>query len=287
MDKFKVKINTGLKLVVWGIPLGLVLRLLVLNLCFDMETGFYSDGGVTVWLSLLLPGLLAGAGAWCFYKNRAAFQRRDRGIARGPGIFAGFSGGVLLVVGVFMLMDLSTVPNAFETTVNTGLHLTLAVLSLIFGALQSFTALCLCAGRDPFKKAPLLYLPGVAWGMALLVTVYVYYARSSSTPENIFSLLGTGFMLLALFYLCAALGRCEPRDLRRMFGFGGLSAVLLIPYDVTNILWAMLGRTYFGELPAIYALGRLSVCMFIFAFILSAYRTNVDKDLDGSFSSRD
>ena len=287
MDKFKLKINTGLKLVVWGVPLGLTLRLLQLNLFFDFDTGFYTDGGVTAWLSLLLPAALAGAGAWCFYRNAGAFVPRDRGIARGPGIFAGFSGGVLLVVGCCMLKDhlsrSATGFSEYETTVNTGLHLTLAALSIVMVLLQSVVAAGLCMGRDPFKKAPLLYLPAVAWGMAELVAVYVFYARSSSLVENIFSLLGTGLMLLALFYISAALsGAGEPRALMRLFIFGGLAAVLVIPYDLSNIVLALRGMTYFGEFPAVYAMGRLSVCMFILSFMLSAYRTGVDKSLDGA-----
>ena len=90
-------------------------------------------------------------------------------------------------------------------------------------------------------------------------------------------------MLLALFYISAALsGAGEPRALMRLFIFGGLAAVLMIPYDLSNIVLALRGMTYFGEFPAVYAMGRLSVCMFILSFMLSAYRTGVDKSLDGA-----
>ncbi len=292
MDKFRISIHTGLKLVVWGIPLGLTLRLIQMNLFFDFDTGFYTGPGAALaWLGLLLPAAMAGAGAWCFHKNAGAFMPRDRGMARGPGIFAGFSGGVLLVMGLYMLRDhLSRAATGFaefETAVNPGLHLSLCVLCLVLGALHCFLAVCLCAGRDPFKKAPLLYLPGVAWGMAQLVAVYVFYARSSSTVENLYSLISSGLMLLALFYLSAALsGAGEPRALMRLYIFGGLSAVLTIPYDLSNIVLALRGTTYFGELPAIYALGRLSVCMFLLSFILSVYRTGVDKGLDGAVTAK-
>lgn len=287
MDKFKLSINTGLKLAVWGIPLGLALRLIQMNLFFDFDTGFYTEGGVTAWLSLLLPAAMAAAAAVCFSRNAGAFTRRDRGPARGAGGFAGFSGGVLLVMGLSMVKDYlryrSVGFHDFETVTNPGLHVFAAVMCLITGLLHCFLAACFCMGRDPFKKAPLLYLPGVLWGMALLVAAYVFYARSSSAVENLFSLGSSALMLMALFYLCAALsGAGEQRALKRLFIFGGLTAALEIPYDLSNVALAVLGKTYFGELPALYALGRLSVGMFLLAFMLSAYRTGVDKELDGA-----
>lgn len=277
----KLTIKNGLKLVVWGIPLGLLLRLIQMADFFDYDTGFYTGPGAAVaWLGLLIPAAMALLAAFCFHKNAGDFIPRDRGIARGPGIFAGFSGGVLLVVGAYMLKDLASYPStAFDTTANPGLHAAAAVLCLLFGALQSFMAACLCMGRDPFKKAPLLYLPGVLWGMAWLVVVYVFYARSSSTVENIFSLFSSALMLISLFYLAAALsGSGEERALRRLLIFGGLTAVLEIPYDLSSVALMMVGRSYFGELPALYALGRLSLGIFILSFMLSVYRTGVQKD---------
>lgn len=287
MEKTKLSINTGLKLVVWGIPLGLVLRLVQMNFFFDFDTGFYTDGGVTAWVSLLLPAAMAVAAAVCFNKNSRAFTEREQVPAKGPGAFAGASGGTLLMMGCYMLEDYADYNNlglmTFETTQNTGLHIALAVLCLVFGALQSVTAAWLCMGSGMYKKAPLLYLPGVAWGMLMLVAVYVFYARSSSTVENLFTLVGSALMLMSLFYLCAALGGAgEPRALKRLFIFGGLTAVLVIPYDLSNVALAMMGKTYFGELPGLYSLVRLAVGMFVLAFMLSSYRTGVDKELDGA-----
>ena len=286
MDNSKLSIKTGLKLVVWGIPLGLLLRLVQLNFFFDFGTGFYTDGGVTAWLSLLLPAAMALLGGLLFWRNSGAFAARERGAARGPGIFAGFSGGVLLVQGAYMVkdwLDLGKMgPAAFETTGNTWLHLALAVMCLIFGVLQCLNAGWLSMGLDVYKKAPLLYLPGAVWGLTELVAVYVYYARSSSVVENLFSMAGTALLAMALFYLCGALsGWNEPRAIKRLCIFGGLSAVLLIPYDLSNIALALSGSTYFGEFPPIYALGRLMVSIFLLSFMLSSYRTAVDKSKDG------
>ena len=287
MDKSRLTIRTGLKLVVWGIPLGLLLRLVMLNFFFDFETGFYTDGGVTAWLGLLLPAAMGILGASLFWRNGGAFAARERGAARGPGIFAGLSGGALLVQGAYMVKDWldlgRMVPSGFETTGNTALHLALAAMCLVFGALQCLNAGWLCMGLDVYKKAPLLYLPGVAWGLAELVAVYVYYARSSSVVENLFSMAGTALLLPALFYLCQALsGWNEPRAIERLCIFGGLSSVALIPYDLANIALALGGSTYFGEFPALYALGRLTVCIFLLSFMLSSYRTAVDKSRDGT-----
>lgn len=274
MERSKLNIGTGLWLIVAGAALGLVLRLVQMNLFFDFETGFYTGPGAALaWLSLLIPAAMAAVGAVCFRRSAGDFGARDRKAARGPGIFAGFSGGVLVVEGAYMLADFAakTGVHQFETVRGPVLHILLAALSLALGALNAAMAVWLCTGRDPFKKAPLLYLVGVAWGMVQLVAVYIYYARSSSLVENIFSMGGSAVLLVALFYLCAALaGFQEAQSLRRMLTIGGFAAAVLIPYDITNIVLAMTGRTYFGEAPAVYALGRLSVVLFLTAFMLSA-----------------
>ncbi len=112
MDKKRPTINLGLKLVVCGIPLGLTLRLIQMNAFFDFETGFYTGmGEAFAWLSLLLPTAMAVAAGVFFFRNSQAFTGRAQGFcqtpgpARGPAGFAGFSGGVLLVTGAYMLKD--------------------------------------------------------------------------------------------------------------------------------------------------------------------------------------
>ncbi len=287
MEKTKLTINLGLKLVIWGIPLGLTLRLIQMGAFFDYETGFYIGAGeLLAWLSLLLPVIMAAIGEICFKKNARAFKAREHVIARGPGIFAGFSGGVLLVMGAFMLKDYMSFRvygiNEFESTTGGWMHLLAAVMSIITGILQSVLALRLMQGRDRFEKVPLLYLPAVLWGMCLLVIVYVYHAKFASLVENLFSMFSTVCLLMSLLGICRVLaGVKEPEALRSLFLWGSFTAVLEIPYDLSNTARALMGSTYFGELPAVYALGRLAMGMFVLAFMLSAYRTGVDKGLDG------
>jgi len=44
----------------------------------------------------------------------------------------------------------------------------------------------------------------------------------------------------------------------------------------------MRGDTYFGEMPPLYALGRLSVGLFLLVFVLRHSRAGVDRELDGT-----
>ncbi len=265
-----------------------------MNAFFDFETGFYTGiGEALAWLSLLLPAAMAVAAGVFFFRNSQAFTGRAQGFcqtagpARGPAGFAGFSGGVLLVTGAYMLKDymsyVSFGMNCFDSTPGGWMHLLMAVLSVAVGLLHILTALWMALGREPYKKAPLLYLPGVLWGLSLLVVVYVFHARFASTVENLFSVFSTVFLLMSLTALCRVLAGAGEREATgKLFVYGGLASVLVIPYDLSNVALAVTGRAYYGELPAIYALSRLSVCLFVLSFMLSCYRTSVDKSLDGA-----
>ncbi len=70
------------------------------------------------------------------------------------------------------------------------------------------TVLCVLGffqGKNNLARVPLLYLTAVVWGVAYLVLVYVFYAKSSSFVENFFAVIGGASTLLALFYLCKLL----------------------------------------------------------------------------------
>ncbi len=294
MDKKGPTIKLGLELAACGIPLGLALRLIQMCAFFDFETGFYTGAGeVLAWLSLLLPAAAAVLAGAFFFRNSRAFTGRSPEPAKAPGPargtvgVAGCSGGVLLVGGAYMLKDYMSYVrfgmNQFDSTTGGWMHLLLAALSIAAGFLHILTALWMALGREPYKKAPLLYLPGVLWGLSLLVVVYVFHARFASAVENLFSVFSTVFLLMSLTALCRVLaGAGEREAARRLFIYGGLASALVIPYDLSNVALAVMGRTYYGELPAIYALSRLSVCLFVLSFMLDCYRTGVDKALDGA-----
>ena len=111
----------------------------------------------------------------------------------------------------------------------------------------------------------------------------MFHARFDSTVENLFSVFSTVFLLMSLTALCRVLAGAGEREATgKLFVYGGLASVLVIPYDLSNVALAVTGRAYYGELPAIYALSRLSVCLFVLSFMLSCYRTSVDKSLDGA-----
>jgi len=293
MDHRKsVRIGNGVKLVCAGAALGVVLRFVQMKWFFDFDTGFYTDGGLTAYLSLLLPLLAAVLGAVCFGRSKSAFGpqalgSRSRKPNRAAGGFAGFSGGVLLALGLMLLRDYrvyrATGFSGYETLRQPNIHRMFMVMCLVFGLVQCAAAVNFCCGGNMFGKAPLLYVVGVLWGMAYLVMVYVFYAKSSSFVENFFAVVGSAALLISLFYLCRLLaGVGEQGAAQRLFIAGGLSSVLVIPYDLTNLVLAMTGRTYFGEMPALYALAQLSVALFVLVYILRYSRAGTAGETDGA-----
>lgn len=284
------RIGNGVKLTCAGAVLGIVLRFVQMKYFFDFDTGFYTDGGLTAWLSLLLPLLAAAFGTVCFCLSKTSFGPRSRKPDKAAGGFAGFSGGTLLALGMMLLKDYSgyrsTGFSSYETLRQPGIHLLFMVMCLVFGLVQCVAAVGFCCGWDIFGKARLLYVVGVLWGMVYLVIVYVFYARSSSFIENFFSVVGSATLLISLFYLCRLLaGVGEQGAARRLCIAGGFSSVLVIPYDLTNLVLAMMGETYFGEMPVLYILARLSTGLFVLVYILRYSQTRVKQEISASSTS--
>ena len=242
-----VNVGNALKVTCVGFAAGVLLRVVQMLYFFDYDTDFYTDGGVMAWISLALPlatGLLA---SWMCFRSRRYFGPYVPRKNVMAGVAAVLSGAVLLLSGALQWMDLRLQLAAGGEYV--ALHGLFLGCCLLFGLVQLFLSVGFFTGKNSLEKARLLYLVGVLWGVAYLILVYVFYAKSSSFVENFFAVLGGVATLLCLFYLCKLFaGVDEEGAAKRAFVAGIFAVVLGLTYSLSNLALLLLGRTYTGEM---------------------------------------
>lgn len=267
-----VNVGNALKVTCVGFAAGVLLRVVQMLYFFDYDTGFYTDGGVMAWVSLGAPVLCGLLAAWMCFRSRRYFGPYVP--RRNPltGAAALLSGAALVFAGGAQALEL----RAGELGTYRAVHLLFAGASLLFGLVQLAAAAGFFVGRNYLRRVPLLYLAAVLWGVAYVVMVYVFYARSSSLVENLFSVFGGVFTLLALFYLCKLLaGVDEEGAAKRLFATGVLGVVLQITYALSNLALLPLGRTYSGEIPPFAQLSSLGVALFLLVFLVSFRKSSL------------
>ena len=184
------------------------------------------------------------------------------------GLAALFSGLALLASAALQWMDLRMESgSAGEYRV---LHLLFLACCALFGLTQVFVSLGFFQGRNGLRKAPLLYLTGVLWGVSGLILVYVFYAKSSSMVENLFAVLSGVFLLLCQFYLCKLFaGVDEEGAAKRAFVTGIFAVVLTVSYTLPNLVLLLLGRTYSGEIPPAVQAACLVASLYQLVFLVT------------------
>ena len=160
-----VNVGNALKVTCVGFAAGVVLRVVQMLFFFDYDTGFYTDGGLMAWLSFGVPvasGLLA---SWMCFRSRRYFGPYTPRRNMPAGLAALFSGLALLASAALQWMDLRMESgSAGEYRV---LHLLFLACCALFGLTQVFVSLGFFQGRNGLRKAPLLYLTGVLWGVSV------------------------------------------------------------------------------------------------------------------------
>ena len=253
-----VNVGNALKVTCVGFAAGVLLRVVQMLYFFDYDTGFYTDGGVMAWISLALPlatGLLA---SWMCFRSRRYFGPYVPRKNVMAGVTAVLSGAVLLLSGALQWMDLRLQLAAGGEYV--ALHGLFLGCCLLFGLVQLFLSVGFFTGKNSLEKARLLYLVGVLWGVAYLILVYVFYAKSSSFVENFFAVLGGVATLLCLFYLCKLFAGVDEEGAAKRALVAGIFAVVLgLTYSLSNLALLLLGRAYSGEMPPAVQLASLVV----------------------------
>ncbi len=269
-----MNVGNALKVTCVGFAGGVVLRVVQMLYCFDYDTGFYTDGGFLAWCSLLFTvaaSLLAGAMCFCSRRYFGPYVPRKNNML---GVVAALSGTALLASAVLQTIDyvgyLKTGASAYDSAERGVIHIAFLVSCFLFGAVQLFAAAGFFQGTNNLEKAPLLYLLGVAWGVAYLILVYVFYAKSSSFVENFFAVAGGACTLLSLFYLCKLFAGVEEESAaKRVFVTGIFAVVLTVTYSFSNLALLLLGKSYSGEIPSMIQLSSLGMSLFLLVFLMT------------------
>ena len=257
-----------------GVAAGVVLRVVQMLYRFDYASGFYTDGGFLAWVGLAAV-VAAGAvgcllclaarksfGAYVFRKNTAL------------GAFAMLSGALLIASGFLQAADyvryLRTGVSSYDAAERGAIHVAFFALCFLFGLVQIAAGVSFLRGRDLPRRLPLLYLAGVLWGVAYLLLVYIFYAKSTSFVENFFAVAGGACLLLSLFYLCEVFAGVTPeRAARRLFPYGIFAVVLNVTYSFSNLALLALGKSYVGEINPMIQLSCLGVALFLLVFLMT------------------
>lgn len=283
-----MNVGNALKVTCVGFAVGVVLRVVQMLYCFDYETGFYTDHGVLAWCSLIFVlGASLLAGVMCFLSRRyfGPYVPRKNTLL---GLSAVLSGAVLLAAGAFQAVDyagfLKTGATAYDSTERSVIHIAFFISCFLFGAVQLFAAIGFFQGKNQLSKIPLLYLVAVIWGVAYLILVYVFYAKSSSFVENFFAVSGGAFTLLTLFYLCKLMaGVEEAAAAKRLFVTGVFAVVLTVTYSFANLTLLLLGRSYSGEIPPMLQVASLCVALFLLAFLMTFRKYSIRRGQGDAF----
>ncbi len=279
-----VNVGNALKVTCVGFAAGVLLRVVQMLYFFDYDTGFYTDGGLMAWISFGVPAATGLLAAWMCFRSRRYFGPHTPRRNVMTGVAALLSGGVLLFSGALQWMELQAQPAADgEYRV---LHLLFLVSCGLFGLVQLFASIGFFAGKNHLGKVPLLYLLGVLWGVAYLILVYVFYAKSSSVVENLFAILGGAFTLLCLFYLCKLMaGVDEEGAAKRTFVTGIFAVEFLLTYSLSNLSLLLLGRSYTGEIPASVQLSTAVVALFLLVFLVTFRKYSLRRTPKGGVES--
>ena len=278
-----VNVGNALKVTCVGFAAGVLLRVVQMLYFFDYDTGFYTDGGVMAWISFGVPVALGLLASWMCFRSRRYFGPYVPRKNLLAGVAALLSGGVLLFSGALQWVELRSTYGGGEYWV---LHLLFLICCGLFGLVQLFLSLGFFTGKNNLEKVPLLYLLGVLWGVAYLILVYVFYAKSSSMVENLFAVLGAVFLLLCLFYLCKLLaGVDEEGAAKRAFVTGIFAVVLNVTFLLANLSLLLLGRTYSGEIPPSVQLASLVVALFALVFLVAFRKYSLRRTPKGGAES--
>lgn len=284
--------GNALKLTCVGFGGGVLLRTIQMLYYFDYQTGFYKDSGFMAWCSLifaLLTSLIAGIMCFCSRRYFGAYVPRKNNML---GVVAALSGAALIASAALQAVDyqrfLKTGASDYDSAERGVIHIAFLIACFLFGAVQLFAAMGFFQGKNSFQKVPLLYLVAVVWGIAYLILVYMFYAKSSSFVENFFAVFGGASTLLSLCYLCKLFaGVDEAAAAKRVFVGGIFSVVLTVTYSFSNLALLLLGKSYSGEIPFMFQLSSLGVSVYLLVFLMtyrkySIHRPAKDREGEGT-----
>lgn len=282
-----MNVGNALKVACVGFAVGVLLRVVQMLYFFDYDTGFYTDGGTMAWccLAVVLAAALLGD-VMCFLSRRyfGPYVPRKNNLL---GVVAVLSGAALLASALLQAADfagyLKTGISAYDSTSRGVIHVAFLVSCFLFGVVQLVVSVGFFKGKNILENAPLLYLAGVLWGIAYLILVYVFYAKSSSFVENFFAVVGGACTLLCLFYLCKLFAGVEEESAaKRVFVTGIAAVVFTVTYAFSNLVLMLLGKSYSGEIPTVVQVSSLGVALFLLMFLMTFRKYSIRRTPRGS-----
>ncbi len=275
-----MNVGRALKITCVGIAGGIILRVINMLYSFDYNTGFYTDDGMFAWLIVAFIVAVSVLCVIMVMRDKASLRGMEEKRSAPVGVVALLSAFALIGIGVLQgkehldFISLGYVGRQYP--MSSDIHLLLCIAMVIFGILQVCAAIALFRGKNFFLHARLLYLLSTLWAAIYLLFVFVYFTNSSSTPENIYTLLGAGGLLLSLFYLAKLLSGVGKERTAKIFCVIAIPTVIInTTYSVSNIVLSFLGNTYFqfGELPIIlqYVVAAVSLFILVELFTLRKF----------------
>lgn len=157
----------------------------------------------------------------------------------------------------------------------------MAVYFAITGLIHIF------ANERVFAKLKIIELIPVIYGVVLIMYVYVHYAVSLLVTENIFTIVGSCALLLALLYKGKLLSQTDDNlnAYRRTVFFTAMSLTISISYFYSNALIFIINKDKLVDFPVLLQFLNLIFAIYILVFLLTI-KTN-DYKIVKKYSEKD
>lgn len=274
-----MNVKNALKICGISLVVGIAFRIYSILYFFDDSIGFYNNSFIA-WASFFVTIISAAVAAVMCLKDKKTFFAPYSGSSSRLLAFSSFvSGAVTLSAGIILGKDYLEMqkqqPVSSEVNLQHPLSgkifMALIISLLIYGLLQIILSIPFLLGKNPFKKAPALYLISTIWGVCNLLFVFVYYSRSALKQENYLTVLSAAFLLLSVYYLSRYFaGVGKERSARFLFVFGFPAVIITSVQTGADLLNTFVFglKAPLNLLPIMVQAVQLSVCLFVFASLL-------------------
>ena len=278
-----MNVGNALKITSLACAAGVLLRVVHMLFYYDYETGFYTNNGLMAWVCtgfVILSSIFLVIMCLMDKGSLAPYTEQKR---KGLGVITAISAIVLIASAVFQIKNHSEIiataqPGTFASPME--IYTVFAVFCAIFGIVQILAAIDFFSGKGILLKAPLIYLLAVLWGLAYLMMIYVFYAKSANFTENFFPIVGGALLLLTVFYICKLFaGVNDKKTSKRVYMFGIPAVIVNISYTLGNLVLLVFNKTYSGEIPAEIQVANLAVSVFALIFLITLKRYGAGKDI--------
>ncbi len=273
-----MNVKNALKITSIGIAGGIIFRIISVLYGYDNTEGFYKGEGVLAWFCVgFIFAAAIASGVMTFLDKKTFFAPYSGTKSRLLGASAFLSGGVLLAVAVHQVpvflkaQGLTEQLNSHEP-LKSWIHLAFIAASALFGLLQIGLAPLLFRGSRIFSAVPALYLLSTVWGIINLFFMFVYYSHNILRQENIYLIVSSCLLVLALYYLSRYFaGVGKEHSARLLYAFGFPASILTVVYTGSNLLMRFLLQMHsvLWSVPMTVQAAQLAMAIFVFISLIT------------------